>query len=214
MDQCEYATDVVFKRQADPAAISGTLTGTAIHTVKRDNIAKFPGKKLSPQFEGNRYDIRIEGTRIKHTMGPVSLKLQELVMIRQLAYGRVAQSAFCLLPAESECRGTKGCCSFRRLTPSGLIRLAWQTMGKKTAIIIGAGPAGATAYEFQKQSGVHPVILEKSATIGGISRTVSYKGTRIDVGRKLIGRETKPGVPDGAAPVAQGAAAFVSRKSG
>ena len=27
VDQCEYATDVVFKRQADLAAIYGTLTG-------------------------------------------------------------------------------------------------------------------------------------------------------------------------------------------
>jgi len=80
VDQCEYATDVVFRRQADLAAIYGTLTRTAIHTVKPDNIATFLGKKLSPQFEGesgNRYNIRIEGTRIKHTMGPVSLKLYD-----------------------------------------------------------------------------------------------------------------------------------------
>lgn len=81
VDQCEYATDVVFKRQAELAAIYGTLTRTAIHTVKPDNIATFLGKKLSPQFEGesgNRYNIRIEGTRIQHTMGPVSLKLYEV----------------------------------------------------------------------------------------------------------------------------------------
>lgn len=80
VDQCEYATDVVFKRQAELAAIYGTLTRTAIHTVKPDNIATFLGKKLSPQFDGesgNRYNIRIEGTRIKHTMGPVSLKLYD-----------------------------------------------------------------------------------------------------------------------------------------
>jgi hypothetical protein len=80
VDQCEYATDIVFKRQADLAAIYGNLTRTAIHTVKPDNIATFLGKKLSPQFEGesgNRYNIRIEGTRIKHTMGPVSLKLYD-----------------------------------------------------------------------------------------------------------------------------------------
>ena len=80
VDQCEYATDVVFKRQTDLAVIYGTLTRTAIHTVKPDNIATFLGKKLSPQFEdesGNRYNIRIEGTRIKHTMGPVSLKLYD-----------------------------------------------------------------------------------------------------------------------------------------
>jgi hypothetical protein len=53
---------------------------TAIHTVKPDNIATFLGRKLSPQFEGemgNRFNIRIEGTRIKHTMGPVSLKLYD-----------------------------------------------------------------------------------------------------------------------------------------
>jgi hypothetical protein len=80
VDQCEYATDVVFHRQADLAAIYGNLTRTAIHTVKPDNIATFLGRKLSPQFEGesgNRYNIRIEGTRIKHTMGPVSLKLYD-----------------------------------------------------------------------------------------------------------------------------------------
>lgn len=80
VDQCEYATDVVFQRQADLAAIYGTLTRTAIHTVKPDHIATFLGKKLRPQFEGesgNRFDIRIEGTRIKHTMGPVSLKLYD-----------------------------------------------------------------------------------------------------------------------------------------
>jgi hypothetical protein len=71
VDQCEYATDIVFKRQADLAAIYGNLTRTAIHTVKPDNIATFLGKKLNPRLEGesgNRYNIRIEGTRIKHTM--------------------------------------------------------------------------------------------------------------------------------------------------
>ena len=62
------------------AAIYGNLTQTAIHTVKPDNIATFLGRKLHAQFEGeagNRFNIRIEGTRIKHTMGPVSLKLYD-----------------------------------------------------------------------------------------------------------------------------------------
>ena len=80
VDQCEYATDIVFNKQADLAAIYGNLTRTAIHTVKPDNIATFLGRKLSPQFEGeagNRFNIRIEGTRIKHSMGPVSLKLYD-----------------------------------------------------------------------------------------------------------------------------------------
>ena len=80
VDQAEYSTDIVFKRQAELAAIYGNLTQTAIHTVKPDNIATFLGRKLHAQFEGeagNRFNIRIEGTRIKHTMGPVSLKLYD-----------------------------------------------------------------------------------------------------------------------------------------
>lgn len=80
VDQAEYSTDIVFKRQTELAAIYGNLTQTAIHTVKPDNIATFLGRKLHAQFEGeagNRFNIRIEGTRIKHTMGPVSLKLYD-----------------------------------------------------------------------------------------------------------------------------------------
>lgn len=80
LDQCEYATDIVFRRQADLQPIYGNLTRTAIHTVKPDNVATFLGKKLVPRFEaemGNRFNIRIEGTRIKHTMGPVSLKIYD-----------------------------------------------------------------------------------------------------------------------------------------
>lgn len=80
VDQCEYATDIVFKRQPELAAIYGNLSRTAIHTVKPDNIATFLGRKLNAQYEGemgNRFNIRIEGTRIKHTMGPVSLKLYD-----------------------------------------------------------------------------------------------------------------------------------------
>jgi len=80
VDQCEYATDIVFRRQADLAALYGNLTRTAVHTVKPDNIATFLGRKLNVQYGGemgNRFNIRIEGTRIKHTMGPVSLKLYD-----------------------------------------------------------------------------------------------------------------------------------------
>src|ERR1700754_2876679 len=51
------------------------------------------------------------------------------------------------------------------------------------AIIIGAGPAGLTAaYELLKRTDIIPVILEKSGDIGGISKTVNYKGNRIDIG--------------------------------
>ena len=55
--------------------------------------------------------------------------------------------------------------------------------GPRRAIIIGAGPAGLTAaYEFLKRSDIIPIVLEKSDCIGGIAKTVNYKGNRIDIG--------------------------------
>jgi protoporphyrinogen oxidase len=53
----------------------------------------------------------------------------------------------------------------------------------KRAIIIGAGPAGLTAaWELLARTDIQPVILEKSGDIGGISKTVNYKGNRMDMG--------------------------------
>jgi protoporphyrinogen oxidase len=49
-------------------------------------------------------------------------------------------------------------------------------------VIIGAGPAGLTAaYELSAQ-GDEPVVLEADDTVGGISRTVEYRGYRFDIG--------------------------------
>ncbi|HEX2949354.1 MAG TPA: NAD(P)/FAD-dependent oxidoreductase [Armatimonadota bacterium] len=56
-------------------------------------------------------------------------------------------------------------------------------MTKKTALIIGAGPAGLTAaYELLDKTDIVPIICEASENIGGISRTVRYHGNRIDIG--------------------------------
>src|SRR5438477_79885 len=56
-------------------------------------------------------------------------------------------------------------------------------MSKKQAIIIGAGPAGLTlALELLRRTDIQPVILEQSESMGGISRTVRYKGNRMDIG--------------------------------
>ncbi len=53
---------------------------------------------------------------------------------------------------------------------------------EKPILIIGAGPAGLTAaYELAKK-GVRSLILEKDSVVGGISRTVSYKGYHFDIG--------------------------------
>jgi protoporphyrinogen oxidase len=56
-------------------------------------------------------------------------------------------------------------------------------MAKKQAVIIGAGPGGLTAaYELLTRTDVLPIIFEESDYIGGIARTVVYKGNRIDIG--------------------------------
>jgi protoporphyrinogen oxidase len=53
----------------------------------------------------------------------------------------------------------------------------------RTAIIIGAGPAGLTAaLELLRRTDIKPIILEASDEIGGISRTIRYKGYRMDIG--------------------------------
>jgi protoporphyrinogen oxidase len=56
-------------------------------------------------------------------------------------------------------------------------------MKQRVAIIIGAGPAGLTAaYELLKRTDIKPIVLERSQYMGGIARTVEYKGNRIDIG--------------------------------
>lgn len=75
--QAEYATDLVFKRQSDLQAIYPHLVETLIHTVKPADIATFLGQKLHGNYRGelgNRFNVRLLGTRIKHVMGPVSVK--------------------------------------------------------------------------------------------------------------------------------------------
>lgn len=59
----------------------------------------------------------------------------------------------------------------------------YQASKTQTALIIGAGPAGLTAAsELTERSAITPIVLEKSDEIGGLSRTIKYKGNRIDIG--------------------------------
>ncbi len=51
-----------------------------------------------------------------------------------------------------------------------------------SVIIIGAGPAGLTAaYELQK-AGFHSIVLEKDPLVGGLAKTILFKGYRFDIG--------------------------------
>ena len=78
--QYKYSTDVVFHKQEDLQPVYNEIIATAIHTVKPENVATFLGKKLDGRFQGeagNNYNVRIEGTRLKHTMGKVSIKMYD-----------------------------------------------------------------------------------------------------------------------------------------
>jgi protoporphyrinogen oxidase len=56
-------------------------------------------------------------------------------------------------------------------------------MATKTAIVIGAGVAGLTAaYELISRTDIRPIVYEAQAQVGGLAKTISYKGNRIDIG--------------------------------
>lgn len=78
--QVEYATDIVFKRQADLQPLYENITRTAVLAVKASDIATFLGRKLTGQSRdemGNDFQTRIQGTRIRHHMGPVAIKMYD-----------------------------------------------------------------------------------------------------------------------------------------
>ncbi len=57
------------------------------------------------------------------------------------------------------------------------------TVSKPVVVIVGAGPAGLTAaLELVRDGRMTPLVLEASDVTGGISRTVDYKGNRMDIG--------------------------------
>ena len=56
-------------------------------------------------------------------------------------------------------------------------------MTKPRVVIIGAGPAGLTAaYELVNAGVTGVVVLEATREVGGLAKTVNYKGNRIDIG--------------------------------
>jgi hypothetical protein len=78
--QAEYATDIVFRSAADLAPLYDHLLRTSIHAIKADDIATFLGRSPATADKhetGGDFSIRIHGTRVRHYLGPASIKMYD-----------------------------------------------------------------------------------------------------------------------------------------
>lgn len=80
VQQIECATDIMFKQPDALESFYDEIVRTAIFTVKPDNIATFLGQRITYNCKkeaGTNYNQRILGTRIKHHLGDVSIKMYD-----------------------------------------------------------------------------------------------------------------------------------------
>jgi hypothetical protein len=78
--QVEYSLDLVWRRAGKLAPVYEELSRQAIFTVKAPEVAKFLGKRFPANTDtalGSDFHTRVEGTRVKHFLGPASLKLYD-----------------------------------------------------------------------------------------------------------------------------------------
>lgn len=78
--QAEYATDLVFRSRDDLGPLYDHLLRTAIHAIKADDIATFLGRAPATPLKhesGGDFSIRIHGTRVRHYLGPASIKMYD-----------------------------------------------------------------------------------------------------------------------------------------
>jgi hypothetical protein len=78
--QVEYSTDIIFRNRAALQPLYEQLVRTAIHSVKPEQVATFLGRRLTANVSaeiGNDFNTRILGTRIRHHMGPASIKMYD-----------------------------------------------------------------------------------------------------------------------------------------
>lgn len=78
--QVEYSTDIIFRNRTALEPLYEQLVRTAIHSVKPEQVATFLGRRLTTSVSaelGNEFNTRILGTRIRHHMGPASIKMYD-----------------------------------------------------------------------------------------------------------------------------------------
>ena len=80
MDQCEFATDIMFKERSFLEDIYPSLVGHAFYDFPCTDIFPFMGRKPDPRFQGEAvsdYRKRPEGWRIKFKMKSNSIKMYD-----------------------------------------------------------------------------------------------------------------------------------------
>jgi hypothetical protein len=76
--QVEYALDVVFQNAAALRPVYEEISRQAIFTVKAPDVARFLGKRLSPEAEvTSDFHTRVEGTRLKHQLNRQAIKMDD-----------------------------------------------------------------------------------------------------------------------------------------
>lgn len=78
--QVEYSTDLVFRSEATLKPLYEQLSREAVLAVKAEQVARFLGKKITPQLAqelGSRFATRIEGTCIKHRFAKTGVKMYD-----------------------------------------------------------------------------------------------------------------------------------------
>lgn len=80
LTQVEYSLDLVWRSAQKLAPVYEELSHQAIFTVQAPEVAKFLGKRFPANTDtalGSDFHTRVEGTRVKHFLGPASLKLYD-----------------------------------------------------------------------------------------------------------------------------------------
>jgi hypothetical protein len=78
--QCEYATDLIFKRREELAPLYDALVRGAVLVVKAENVATFLGRELAKDRRhtlGSDFHTEIRGSRVRHFFGPASIKMYD-----------------------------------------------------------------------------------------------------------------------------------------
>lgn len=80
LSQVELATDLVFASPAALGPLYEELARTAILAIKVDDVATFLGRPIHPlmrQEVASRFDMQVQGRRIRHRMGEVCIKMYD-----------------------------------------------------------------------------------------------------------------------------------------